>query len=237
MFFRLLPWEYAIRNLFRRPLRTALTFAGLTTVLGAADGHGARVARQRVWTALVADATPFDLGARARSDPRALPWSITDVGLSSTEPQGPPPVREAPRREALTDTERQILLNLMDRKRQLDERDALLNQREEQLRALRDNIQQQVAELKRLQADIEASMDAKKAQDAENLQKVVNLYNGMDPNRAAEKLEQLESKYAVQILVAMNQRKAAQLLEALPPATAKRITESIVSKVPLASNQ
>jgi len=33
MFFRLLPWEYAIRNLFRRPLRTTLTFAGLTTVI------------------------------------------------------------------------------------------------------------------------------------------------------------------------------------------------------------
>lgn len=32
-FFRLLPWEYAIRNLFRRPLRTCLTFAGLTTVI------------------------------------------------------------------------------------------------------------------------------------------------------------------------------------------------------------
>lgn len=33
MFFRLLPWEYAIRNLFRRPLRTVLTFIGLTTVI------------------------------------------------------------------------------------------------------------------------------------------------------------------------------------------------------------
>lgn len=33
MFFRLLPWEYGIRNLFRRPLRTLLTFAGLTTVI------------------------------------------------------------------------------------------------------------------------------------------------------------------------------------------------------------
>jgi ABC-type lipoprotein release transport system permease subunit len=33
MFFRLLPWEYAVRNLFRRPLRTALTFIGLTTVI------------------------------------------------------------------------------------------------------------------------------------------------------------------------------------------------------------
>ena len=33
MYFRLLPWEYAIRNLFRRPLRTTLTFGGLTTVI------------------------------------------------------------------------------------------------------------------------------------------------------------------------------------------------------------
>ena len=33
MFFRLLPWEYAIRNLFRRPLRTGLTLVGLTTVV------------------------------------------------------------------------------------------------------------------------------------------------------------------------------------------------------------
>jgi ABC-type lipoprotein release transport system permease subunit len=33
MFFRLLPWEYAIRNLFRRPLRTGLTLLGLATVV------------------------------------------------------------------------------------------------------------------------------------------------------------------------------------------------------------
>ena len=33
LFFRLLPWEYAIRNLLRRPLRTGLTFLGLTTVI------------------------------------------------------------------------------------------------------------------------------------------------------------------------------------------------------------
>jgi putative ABC transport system permease protein len=31
--FRLLPWEYAIRNLFRRPVRTALTFAALVMVI------------------------------------------------------------------------------------------------------------------------------------------------------------------------------------------------------------
>ena len=33
VWFKLLPWEYAIRNLFRRPLRTFLTLVGLTTVV------------------------------------------------------------------------------------------------------------------------------------------------------------------------------------------------------------
>ena len=33
MLFRLLPWEYGIRNLFRKPMRTFLTFVGLTTVI------------------------------------------------------------------------------------------------------------------------------------------------------------------------------------------------------------
>jgi hypothetical protein len=65
---------------------------GLTTVLGPADSHRAAAARQRVWTALIADATPHNLGARARVDAAALPWSIVAVGLSSVAPQTCPPV-------------------------------------------------------------------------------------------------------------------------------------------------
>ena len=123
----------------------------------------------------------------------------------------------------------------MERKRQLDERDSLLNQREEQLRVLRDNIQHQVSELKRLQGEIEASMEAKKTLDAENLKKVVVLYNGMDPKKAAQRFQALEPRVAMQILMAMNQRKAAQVLQELPPDNAKRITEEIVRKVPVAN--
>ena len=138
--------------------------------------------------------------------------------------------------EALTETERQILLSLTERKRLLDERELLLNQREEQLRALRDNIQRQIAELNRLQQKIEASMEAKKTQDAENLNKVVSLYNGMDPKKAAQKLQSLDTPVAVQILMAMTQRKASALLEELPPEQAKRVTEEIVRKVPAKKN-
>lgn len=66
--------------------------AGLTTVLGPADGHSAAAARQRVWTALIGDAAPYNLGAAAHHDVSDLPWSIVEIGLSSTEPQQPPEV-------------------------------------------------------------------------------------------------------------------------------------------------
>jgi hypothetical protein len=45
------------------PEITGPFLAGLTTVLGFANGHRAAAARQRVWSALVADATPYNLGA------------------------------------------------------------------------------------------------------------------------------------------------------------------------------
>lgn len=143
---------------------------------------------------------------------------------------------ERSQERALTENERQILLSLMERKRQLDERDTMLNQREEQLRALRDNIQHQIAELRKIQQEIEAGMDAKKALDADNLRKVVSLYDGMDPKKSAQKFQTLDPKVAVQILMAMNQRKAAALLEELPPQKAKEITEAIVRKTPSPAN-
>ena len=54
--------------------------AGLTTVLGPADSHRDTVARQRVWSALIADATPYNLGAKAHDTTTELPWSIVELG-------------------------------------------------------------------------------------------------------------------------------------------------------------
>ena len=66
--------------------------AGLTTVLGAADAHRGRAARQRSWTALIADPAPYNLGAKAHDRAGDLPWSISELGLSCAEPQRPPDV-------------------------------------------------------------------------------------------------------------------------------------------------
>jgi hypothetical protein len=96
--------------------------AGLTTVLGSADGHRGTVARQRVWSALIADAAPFNLGAKARfaADASDLPWSIVEIGLSAVAPQRPPPISgdpgsDRPLDRTVVDRVRATLRRAMDR--------------------------------------------------------------------------------------------------------------------------
>jgi hypothetical protein len=85
--------------------------AGLETVLGAADSHTAVQARKRVWQALIADAAPYNLGAKARAADSDLPWSIAELGLSAAEPQPPPAIVGA------TDGDRPLNRPVVDRVR------------------------------------------------------------------------------------------------------------------------
>lgn len=103
-----------------RPAITDPFLTGLTTVLGDAVTHGESAARQRVWAALVADATPYNLGARAHCAEPGLPWSLITIGLSSTVPQLPPPVRGGsetarPLNRSVYDRVRATLRRAMDR--------------------------------------------------------------------------------------------------------------------------
>jgi hypothetical protein len=102
------------------PEITGPFLAGLSTVLGPADGHSAAAARQRVWSALIADATPYNLGAKAHSAAAELPWRITELGLSSVEPQRPPAIvggsdSDRPLNRSVVDRVRATLRRAMDR--------------------------------------------------------------------------------------------------------------------------
>ncbi|HUE32344.1 MAG TPA: hypothetical protein VMQ38_05480 [Mycobacterium sp.] len=97
--------------------------AGLGTALGRATGHSAAAARQRAWSAVIVDATPYNLGALARIETGELPWSIIELGLSSVAPQRQPQI------SAASDSDRPLDRSVVDRvratlRRALD-RDAL----------------------------------------------------------------------------------------------------------------
>jgi hypothetical protein len=108
------------RDVRAGPEITEPFLAGLTTVLGPAESHTAAAARQRVWSALIADATPYNLGAKAHTTPSELPWSIAELGLSSVEPQQPPavvggPDSDRPLNRSVVDRVRATLRRAMDR--------------------------------------------------------------------------------------------------------------------------
>ncbi|OBH79035.1 hypothetical protein A5681_00375 [Mycobacterium scrofulaceum] len=94
--------------------------AELATVLGPANSHRTATARQRVWSAMIADATPYNLGALARVEAAQLPWSIVELGLSSVAPQRPPRVAgdadsDRPLDRSVVDRVRATLRRALDR--------------------------------------------------------------------------------------------------------------------------
>jgi hypothetical protein len=108
-----------------RDVRAADTVTGpflaeLGTVLGPANGHTAAAARQRVWSAVIADATPYNLGALARVEAADLPWSIVELGLSSVAPQQKPKISggsdsDRPLDRSVVDRVRATLRRALDR--------------------------------------------------------------------------------------------------------------------------
>src|SRR4029079_6154105 len=79
----------------------------------------AEMARQRVWSALIADATPYNFGAKARGA-TGLPWSIVEIGLRSDATTPPPPVcggseRDRPLNRSVVDRVRATLRRALDR--------------------------------------------------------------------------------------------------------------------------
>ncbi|OBH16105.1 hypothetical protein [Mycobacterium sp. E3247] len=92
----------------------------LATVLGPANSHRTATARQRVWSAMIADATPYNLGALARVQAAELPWSIVGLGLSAVAPQRPPQVvggadGDRPLDRSVVDRVRATLRRALDR--------------------------------------------------------------------------------------------------------------------------
>ncbi|HTY31817.1 hypothetical protein [Mycobacterium sp.] len=97
--------------------------AELGTVLGPANSYRAAAARQRAWSAAIADATPYNLGALARVEEAELPWSIVELGLSSTVPQRQP--RIAGESDSDRPLDRSVVVRVRATLRRALDRDAL----------------------------------------------------------------------------------------------------------------
>ena len=132
--------------------------------------------------------------------------------------------------ENLTESEKEILLQLLERQQALKEREQGLDRRENQLKALQEDVQRQIAQLERLQEKIQKDIAVKKLQDSQQLDKAIEFYRRMDPATAAQSLANLDQKIAVNILIKMNPKNSSEILANMAATKSADLIAAIAKK-------
>jgi flagellar motility protein MotE (MotC chaperone) len=145
---------------------------------------------------------------------------------SPTQAAAPTPSEEttpAP----VTDAERTVLLELRQRRQELDGREATLSARESMLAAAEQKLSERVAELQALQKKLETLEAARKQREDASWQGLVKLYEAMKPRDAATIFNDLEMPVLLQVVDRMKEAKAAPVLAAMQTDKARDLTAKL----------
>lgn len=117
-------------------------------------------------------------------------------------------------------------LDLAERKeRQVSERTKQLSRREEQLKALEKSIDEKLTKLEEERKFIAKTLQQEKDLKGERLDKIAELYDKMDPKKAAPAFEKLDKDLAVALFKKLKQKQVTTILEAMPPEKSVELTE------------
>ena len=121
------------------------------------------------------------------------------------------------RGEALPQLPDVDVFDLAQRRQALDARALELDDRERQLTALRDELDARLKRLSALQVAMEDYLTRwRKLEDADVAQ-LVKVYTAMSPAPAAAAIGAMDERLATNILSRMNEKKAAKIMNLLPP--------------------
>lgn len=121
------------------------------------------------------------------------------------------------------------LASLLHQQRQsLSAREASLALREEQLRQVRQEVEQRLRELQALQSRILEAIEEEKRIKSENQRHLAATLEAMPPDKAARLLEKMEEEVAVQLLRRLKGKEAGAILTSLSPDKAARLSQRLL---------
>jgi flagellar motility protein MotE (MotC chaperone) len=184
----------------------------------------------RVAAAAVAESQAVVTTAQAASPaapehmPPASP-SAQPAATPSAQPAATPAVEDSA--APVADGERTVLLELRQRRQELDSRETALAARESLMAATEQKLSGRVAELQTLQKKLEALEATRQEREDTSWQRMVKLYETMKPRDAATIFNDLEMPVLLQVLDRMKEAKAAPVLAAMQPDKARDVTAQI----------
>jgi flagellar motility protein MotE (MotC chaperone) len=150
----------------------------------------------------------------------ATPVPVAPAAAPAASQQSPGP---AP----IGDAERAVLLDLRQRRQELDARDAALSVRESILAAAEQKLMGRVEELSALQNKLQDLEAAREQRDEAGWQGLVKLYEAMKPRDAATIFNDLQMPVLLSLVDRMQERKAAPVLAAMNPDKARDVTAQL----------
>jgi flagellar motility protein MotE (MotC chaperone) len=165
------------------------------------------------------------------------PVQLAQAPAPAADPAPAEPARQPPGRAGEGEGERvfspgeiETLEDLAKRREEIDKRQGELEQREAILQAAERRIQQQIEELKQLQASVESAIAKYDEQESARRASLVRMFQNMKPVEAARIFEQMEMAALVELVEAMNERRAAPILAQMNPIRAQQVTAEIARR-------
>jgi flagellar motility protein MotE (MotC chaperone) len=121
--------------------------------------------------------------------------------------------------------EEKHLLNLAERKRELDVREQDLLKLEKEIEEKNSMINERLNELKKIREQIASVLKSKVDEDNKKIDHLVDVYSAMRPGQVAKIFEDLDEELAVRVLSKMKKKSAADILNLMKVEKARKFTE------------
>ncbi|WP_421787291.1 MotE family protein [Hyphobacterium sp.] len=158
----------------------------------------------------------------------SLAAPVCDAPETVAEPQGSLSLRLA--NGGLSPSEQRILRSLRDRRAELDQRERELDTREQMLQAAELRIDERIAELRVLRDDIDTLLGTLSEQEEVELDRLVAIFNQMEPDAAAERIARLDGDMQVQIISRMTARQAGPIMAEMEIRDAANLSAMIAAR-------
>lgn len=116
---------------------------------------------------------------------------------------------------------------LGERKESLDRREAELVKLEEELQKEKKGLDERIRQLELMRKEITTKLKDRVVQDQEKVAKLVDVYSNMKATQAARVIETLNEDLAVTILDKLKKKNAAEILNSMSAAKAKKLSEML----------
>lgn len=119
---------------------------------------------------------------------------------------------------------------LIQQKAEFEKEKKRIAKKRAELLAIQDDINNKIATLTKLRDDIRAEKDKKQAEEEQQFKHLIKVYSAMKPQNAAELIEKLDIKLAVELLSKMKGDDVGKILSFVKIEKAAKISEGLVNR-------